>query len=166
MLYRILGIVWKIMPGRARTLVARTAQVKFTVSAAGVITNDAGKVLLLNHFLRPISGWGVPGGFLSAGEQPEAAFRREIREETGLKLRNVALYRVCTLKRHLEVIYTARAIGDPKVRSGEIIELAWFDIDEMPSEMSVDQQFLVRKALGREDRKGAADLGTAPAADV
>lgn len=135
------------MPRSARTRVARCLQVRFTVSAAGVILNDRGEVLLLNHVLRPVSGWGIPGGFLDVGEQPEAAFRREIREETGLDLSDVKLYRCRTLRRHIEIMFTARAIGEAEVKSGEIFELGWFKSEAMPAEMSLDQQTLIRKAL-------------------
>ena len=114
MLYNIIGKIWKTMPASARQLVTRSLQVRFTVSAAGVITNNKGEVLLLNHVLRPVSGWGVPGGFLNFGEQPEAAFRREIREETGLELRDVTIYRARTLKRHIEIIFLAEAVGEAR----------------------------------------------------
>ncbi len=147
MLYKIAGEIWKMMPRSLRTLVTRSVQVQFTVSAAGVITNERGEVLLLNHHLRPVSGWGVPGGFLNLGEQPEAAFRREIREETGLELRDVTIYRARTLKRHIEIIFLAKAVGEASVKSPEIIELGWFAVDDVPKEMSLDQQFLVQKAL-------------------
>ena len=150
MLYTIVGKIWKIMPRKLRTLAARSIQVKFTVSAAGVITNEKGEVLLLNHVLRPVSGWGIPGGFLESGEQPEAGFRREILEETGLDLRDVNLLRARTLKRHIEIIFVATAVGEATVKSGEIIELGWFTVENIPKEMSFDQQFLVRKALGVE----------------
>ena len=135
------------MPRRARQTVTRVFQVRFTVSAAGVITNEKGEVLLLNHVLRPVSGWGVPGGFLNFGEQPEAAFRREIREETGLELRDVTLYRSRTFKRHIEIIFLAKGVGEAKVLSREITELGWFTVENMPKDMSLDQQFLVQKAL-------------------
>lgn len=138
------------MPRKLRTVVARSVQVKFTVSAAGVITNANGEVLLLNHLLRPMSGWGVPGGFMEFGEQPEAAFRREIREETGLDLKNVTIYRARTLKRHIEIIFLAEAVGEARVQSREIIELGWFAVEDIPKEMSLDQQFLVQKALGTQ----------------
>ena len=151
MLYTILGKIWKKMPSSARQMVTRSFQVRFTVSAAGVITNEKGEVLLLNHVLRPVSGWGIPGGFLNFGEQPEAAFLREIREETGLDLRDVTLYRSRTLKRHIEIIFLAKAVGEPTVKSGEIIELGWFTAQNMPPEMSLDQQFLVRKVLLPDD---------------
>lgn len=150
MLIKILGKIWKQMPRGMRTWLTRSVQVNFTVSAAGIITNELGQVLLLNHVLRPVSGWGIPGGFLEFGEQPEAAFRREITEETGLDLSDVAIYRCRTHKRHIEIIFTARGLGHAEVKSREITELAWFDVENMPAEMSLDQQFLILKALQRE----------------
>ena len=139
------------MPRGLRTWVTRRAQSKFTVSAGGIITNDKGEVLLLNHVLRPVSGWGVPGGFMEAGEDPEAAFRREIREETGLDLRDVKIHRVRTIGRHIEVIFLAIGVGEAAVASREIKELAWCAVEKMPPEMSLDQQFLIRKALRPND---------------
>ena len=94
----------------------------------------------------------MPGGFLNKGEQPEAGLRREIREETGLELRDIRLARIRTMQRHLEIIFVAKAVGEASVRSREITELAWFDLDSMPGEMSLDQQFLIRNILSTDDR--------------
>lgn len=148
MLYVIAGRIWKLMPRGMRIFASRSIQTKFTVSAAGVITNEAGEVLLLNHVLRPVSGWGVPGGFMESGEQPEAAFRREIVEETGIELFDVRIYRARTLRRHIEIIFTAKTTGNAEVKSKEILELGWFTAETLPEEMSLDQQFLIRRALG------------------
>jgi len=151
MVIGILAKVWKLIPRKARISLTRVTQTKFTVSAAGIITNEAGQVLLLNHILRPLSGWGLPGGFLEPFEQPEAAFRREIIEETGLEVRDVSIYRVRTIRRHIEIIFLAKGVGTAEVRSREITELNWFSIDQMPGEMSLDQQFLIRRALGADE---------------
>ena len=151
MLINILGSVWKKMPRGLRRWLTRRVQVKFTISAAGVITNARGEVLLLNHVLRPVSGWGLPGGFLNAGEQPEAAFRREIREETGLELADVKLAHSRTLQQHIEIIFTAKAVGEASVKSLEITELGWFDVDHFPEETTLDQRFLISKALRLEE---------------
>src|SRR5580765_2093468 len=151
MLIELIGKIWKRLPKGVRTRVTRSVQVRFTVSAAGIITNDKGQVLLLNHVLRPVSGWGLPGGFLNMGEQAEAAFRREIREETGIVVTHVSIHRIRTFKRHIEILFMAKTTGDPEVKSREIIELAWFDVENMPPEMSLDQQFLIRKALLPDD---------------
>ena len=148
---KIAGKAWKVMPREMRTWLTRRFQTQFTVSAGGIITNERGEVLLLDHVLRPSSGWGIPGGFLEKGEQPEAAFRREIKEETGLELENVELYRMRTLRRHIEIIYLANGVGEAKVGSREIRSLAWFAVDDIPKEMSLDIQFMIRKALKIDD---------------
>ena len=148
MLMNLIGKIWKVMPRDMRTWLTRRAQTQFTVSAGGIITNERDEVLLLDHVLRPNSGWGIPGGFLEKGEQPEAAFRREIKEETGLELTNVTIYQMRTLRRHIEVIYLATGVGEAKVGSREIKSLTWFAVDDIPKEMSLDIQFMIRKALG------------------
>ncbi|MFN0140193.1 MAG: NUDIX hydrolase [Pyrinomonadaceae bacterium] len=147
MFINLISKIWKVLPRHARTAITRIFQPKFTVSAAAIVFNDEGKVLLLDHILRPHSGWGVPGGFIDAHEQPEAALRRELKEETGVDLGDVELYRCRTIKRHIEIIFTARAIGEAVVSSREIRQLRWVSLDEMPPEMSLDQQFLVKKVL-------------------
>ncbi len=151
MILNLVGKLWKKLPKSARTFVTRRMQVTFTSSAAGIIVNEDGKVLLANHVLRPASGWGVPGGFLEFGEQAEAAFRREVKEETSIEVYDVKIYRIRTFKRHIEVMFTAKGTGDAKIGSREIMELAWFGVDELPPEMALDQQFMIRKVLGRED---------------
>lgn len=144
---RSIGKIWKRLPPWARTKITRLSQPSFNVSVAGIITDDLGRVLLLNHLLRPRSGWGLPGGFMKFGEQPEAAFRRELREEIGIELTDVKLLKTRTFKRHVEILFTARSSGKGTVLSREILELEWFEPDSIPHEMNLDQQFLIRKVL-------------------
>ena len=94
----------------------------------------------------------MPGGFITSGEQPSTAIRRELHEETGIELNNVSLYRVRTLKRHIEIIFTARSEGIGEIKSREITEVRWFDPDQLPPEMGVDQQFLIKAVLRPEDQ--------------
>ena len=131
-----------------RLKIIRTTQQKFTVSAAAVITNAEGKVLLLNHLLRPYSGWGLPGGFLTAGEQPEDAIKREIREETGMDIENVKMFRVRTIRRHIELLFTADAAGEATVQSREILDLGWFDLEELPEGLPESQKNVIKQLLG------------------
>lgn len=145
-----LSKLWKMLPSGARLRITRATQHKFTASVVGIITNENDELLLLDHLLRPASGWGLPGGFLDPGEQPEAAIRREIREETGLELTDIKLYRVRTLKRHVEILFTARSTGDGVISSREITEIRWFAPDNIPREMNLDQQFLIQKIFQSE----------------
>ena len=145
------GKIWKVMPRDLRSFLTRRIQWTFTSSAAGIVTNEKGEILLLNHVLRPVSGWGVAGGFLEKGEQAEAALIREVKEETGLEITNVELYRVRTIRRHIEIIFLAKAEGEPKVMSREITEARWFAIEDIPKEMNLQQHFMIRRALGHDD---------------
>lgn len=153
MFFSLIGTIWKKMPKWARRWLTRSFQTTFTISAAGLVTNERGEILLLNHVLRPHSGWGLPGGFMNAGEQPEAALRREIREEVGIELENVRLVEVRTLYQHIEVIFTARGIGEPKVLSREITELGWFALDDLPDEISSSEQALMQKSFLPQELK-------------
>ena len=140
-----IGLVWKALPPWLRLKIIRTTQQKFTVSAAAVITNAHGEVLLLNHLLRPYSGWGLPGGFMTAQEQPEDAIRRELREETGIELEHLEMFRVRTIQRHVEILFRATARGDASVQSREILELGWFGIDELPDGLPLSQKAVLRE---------------------
>jgi len=57
---------------------------------AGVLLVDARGWLLMQHrgMDAPLSPgkWGMPGGHMEPGEQPEQAARRELLEETGLQV--------------------------------------------------------------------------------
>lgn len=150
MIRQFIGTIWKTMPHSVRTLAVRTTQARFTISAAAVVVNDSGEVLLLNHVLRPKSGWGFPGGFLDAGEQPADAIKREVFEETGINLNSLILYRVRTTRRHLEIIFLARSSDDAKVSSREIYELGWFGADKLPHGVTRAQKSLIREVLHRE----------------
>ena len=145
---RRLGSIWRKLPGWMRLRIIRATQSKFTVSAAAIITNEQRQVLLLNHAFRPFSGWGLPGGFVSLREQPEDAIRREIREETGLELDDLTLLRVRTIRRHVEILFTAKANGTAEVKSPrEILELGWFDVESMPENMSNSQRKLIESVI-------------------
>ncbi len=150
MLVASLGHLWKKLPTRIRLYITRFSQTTFTVSVAGVIANKNREVLVLDHVFRPRSGWGIPGGFVNPGEQPAAAFEREVLEETGLVLNNITLYKVRTLKRHVEIIFVANAHGMAELRSSEIRGFGWFKLEDLPEAMNKNQKLLISEVLSHE----------------
>lgn len=132
-----------------RARIVRATQDAFTVSAAAVISNSEGKVLLLNHVLRPYAGWGFPGGFVEKGEQAEDAIRREIREETGIEISRVELYTIHTTNAHIEILFSAKSDAEAKANSAEIIEARWFSPDNLPAELGQTQRRQIREILSQ-----------------
>jgi ADP-ribose pyrophosphatase YjhB (NUDIX family) len=92
MLENLSGKVWRLLPARFRRWTMRATHTRFTVTAGAIVFNDAGQVLLLKHRFRAGSGWGLPGGFLEAGEQPLDALRRELREEIGMEIKDPEVF--------------------------------------------------------------------------
>lgn len=149
MLNDLLGALWRRVPSKLKRLTMRASQARFSVSAGAIITNAEGKVLLLKHRFRPSPGWGIPGGFIKQGEQPEAGLRRELREEVDLELKDVKLFFTRTFKRpsQVEIIFTARTTDDTERLNFEIQKAAWFSPGTLPVELPADQAQLIKRAF-------------------
>ena len=147
MLKKFAGIIWRNTPWRWRKNFTRLSQNKFTASVAVIVFNEKGEVLLLDHVLRPQSGWAIPGGFMNFGEQPDKALRREICEETGLRLKNLEMFRVRTIGKHVEILFRAEADGVAEVKSFEINAIGWFKTDSLPEKMTPIQKSIVEELL-------------------
>src|SRR5215471_17085768 len=110
MLTNILGAIWKKLPGAIRRRLVRIGQRRFTVTVGALLFDKAGRILLLEHVFRPDSGWGIPGGFIGAHEQPEAALRRELREEIAIEIEEVQILFTRALKRPRQIEIYFRAL--------------------------------------------------------
>jgi 8-oxo-dGTP diphosphatase len=149
MLKDLLGAIWRRAPRSLRRWTVRLSHPRFAVTAGAVILDARGRVLLLKHRFRPGTGWGIPGGFMETGEQPEEALRRELLEEVGLEVEKLKLFttRAFRRPRQVEIVFIARAIGDPDQLSFEIQKASWFSPDHLPKELSKDQVQLIKRAL-------------------
>jgi 8-oxo-dGTP diphosphatase len=149
MLNDLLATIWRRAPKALRRLTVRVSHPRFAVTAGAIVTDERGRVLLLKHRFRPGSGWGMPGGFLEQGEQPDEAVRRELREEIGLEVEAIKLVMTRAFKspRQVEIIFTCRAAGNPEQLNFEIQKAAWFVPADLPSALSRDQRELIRKVL-------------------
>lgn len=147
MIKKAIRAVWRTLPPQTRLKIVRTTQRKFTASAAAIVINDRNEVLLLDHVLRPFATWGLPGGFIARGEQPEVALKREIREEVGIEVTDISLYRVRNHDRHIEILFTARSNETPQIKSREIINAGWFSADNLPERVSPGQKHMIGEIL-------------------
>jgi 8-oxo-dGTP diphosphatase len=154
MLKSLLAGLWRGSPRFLRRVGVWVTQPRFNVTAGAVVSDERGRVLLLRHVLRKGSGWGIPGGFLMSGEQPEEAIRRELREETGLELESVELAFVRTLRhvRQVEIIFRGSMKADAVSgleKGFEIDRAEWFARDALPEGLGHDQRRLIDRVLAR-----------------
>ena len=144
-----MGKIWLRTPDQLKIWAVRFTQQRFTVTVGAVISDEAGRVLLLHHRFRPGSGWGVPGGFLEHGEQPDEALRRELREEVELEVQELELFatRAFQSVNQIEIVFRGRALGETDRLSFEIKRVAWFHLNELPNGLPPDQARLIKLAL-------------------
>jgi 8-oxo-dGTP diphosphatase len=130
-----------------------------TVDAV-VFSLSGGKtqVLLVNRGREPYKGkWAVPGGFVEIDEELEDAVARELAEETGLtgvQLEQMHTFGKCGRDprgRQISVAFTGIATaGQNKIRAGDDAAKAkWFDIDELPEDMALDHDEMIRCGIER-----------------
>ena len=119
-------------------IVARTIAARFTAGVVGIVLDDAGRVLVVEHVFHPRTPWGLPGGWLESGESPSVGLAREIAEETGLEVEVLRPLLVDVTpyggRRHLDIAYLCAARGDVSALnlSREILDYDWVAPDDVP----------------------------------
>ena len=128
------------------------------------------QALLVRRGVPPYEGrWALPGGFLREDEDLEAAARRELRDETGVKaafLEQLATFgapRRDPRGRVLSVAYLAllpldAAAASAPAGGSDAAEAAWFDAGKLPS-LAFDHADIL--AYARERLRWKLDWSTA-----
>jgi len=108
-------------------------------TVGGLIFNGKDKVLMLRTH-KWSNLWGIPGGKIKWGEPSEAALRRELFEETGLRISGIrfVLVQDCIHSKefyrdaHFVLLnYTCRCAGTPRVKlNDEAREFRWVKLAE------------------------------------
>lgn len=98
---------------------------KHIVSAAGLVMNDEGEVLLVKDFRR---GWEFPGGVVELGESILHGVQREVWEESGARVEVVAFVGVCKNvdMNTANMDFICRYTGGEIHGSDETAEARWF----------------------------------------
>lgn len=127
---------------------------RHSVSVAAVVTNDDGQVLVIQR--RDNGDWQLPGGVLELDERIEDGLRREVEEETGVKIapgQLTGVYKNTTLG-VVALVFRARQIGGTPGPSQEATRVAWWTSEQVTAGMT--DAFAVRILDALHDRHAAA----------
>jgi 8-oxo-dGTP diphosphatase len=106
--------------------------------AVAVLIEQDNKVLLARRVMNPQRGsWTLPGGFLDAGEDPQAAAARECLEETNLVVEVGELLALIPGQEHTRgadfvLVYQARITGGELAAGDDADRVAFFARDNFP----------------------------------
>lgn len=117
------------------------------------IDGNSIKVLLIERGNEPYKGcWAFPGGFLNMDENAEQGALRELKEETGLDLKDIkqiGAYSDVDRDPRARVItiafYAVTKITDVK-GGDDAAKAQWFGLDELPR-LAFDHDMILRDAL-------------------
>ncbi|HEX5797480.1 MAG TPA: NUDIX hydrolase [Candidatus Saccharimonadales bacterium] len=107
----------------------------------GVLINKDGKFLFGRRIGKHGHGtWSVPGGFLEHGEEFEECAKREVLEETNIKIKNIRLLTVVNNIFHDEnshsitiFMFSDWLSSEPKVTEPDkFINIDWYDLKSLP----------------------------------
>src|SRR5437016_5068554 len=107
--------------------------------AMGVVAVDeAGRVLMVQQWRHPVQKllWSLPAGGMEDGESPEAAIRRELREETGHAAQSLEFFYSYhpnpSTSNQTFHLFIARGLSEIGQRlPGEIHDVRWFSRQEI-----------------------------------
>ena len=105
-----------------------------------VIGHDLdGKVLLVRHSYGP-NEWFFPGGGLSDGEEPEAAARRELREECDCEIERLRLVQTVdqTINGvdHRGHLFEGIVQDMPRADGREVVDARFFPLHSLPEPLN------------------------------
>lgn len=136
----------------------RLFQTKYTVGVVGVLRDENGRILLVEHVFHPLHPWGLPGGWVNRREDPASAVERELAEELGLhvKARQVLLAEFHH-GYHLDVAYACTTDEQDITHiSHELLGYRWFSPDDMPP-LHVFHRRAIAHMLSQPDQKAGEE---------
>lgn len=130
----VMQLGYRIRRFLLRRLRIRTRGVKV------MLFNPAGELLLIRNSYGNRTVFVLPGGGIGRGESPEGAAVREVREEVGLKIGELAHVstHVSAAEGKRDTIHLFRAVaeGRPRPDKVEVEEARFFSLHDLPGTVS------------------------------
>ena len=133
--------------------------------ACVIIEDGQGKILLQKRV--DDGKWGYHGGAIEIDESAEEALRREVREELNLELDEIRLQGVYSGAEYhhvypngdetscIDIVYVCgKYHGDMRLQPEEVAEVAWFDRESLPHNLTGSCKQPIRDYFDRLSKKG------------
>ena len=125
----------------------RLFQRKYTIGVVGVVINDIGEVLIVEHVFHPKHPWGLPGGWLDHSENPAETIIRELHEELTLTVETgPVLLTEFTNRNHLDIAFLCDAKSEIGKLSNELLGYQWIKPEALPY-IRIFHQRAIQQAL-------------------
>lgn len=128
--------LWRVLPlsEGVQWLLLRVLNTSFLVGVVAIAFDEHDRVLLLHHTYRNTFPWGLPGGWLEAGEAPADGALRELVEETGFQaaVEDLVWVHHDPTRPKLDLAYRVRILGGAFRPSAEIDRHRFFGSDALP----------------------------------
>ncbi len=121
---------------------------RFGVGVAGLIRDEGGRILLVHRTYSRDEPWALPGGWLEGNEAIERALERELREETGLRVKVGAVRAVERAGFAIVLLMDTQLLDATSEfrASAEVSEVAWVEPSDV-GRLSRMNARLLRRAL-------------------
>lgn len=133
--------------GIRRNMVHKNHKLGPVLTSDIIIIDSKKEVLLTRRNITPYKGWwAIPGGHVEMYERVSQAAIREIKEETGLKVKIVDFLGIYDSPKRdprghsVCITYIAKIVSGKLQINSEVSEFGWFALNKLPKKLAFDHQ--------------------------